>query len=283
MKRLLPLIVSLTPLVAGFRHGLAPLYDSYRLAKSLSEDAGIDASHNHLHSKEVLFWACALLEGEERRVEKNDVLMIGQCAILHDMMDSKYTDFSGVVRDHLGKSHPPSDVDRMMSVMTSMSYSKIVSPDGRVNLPQGEDVVFHTVREADLLSSFNLARMIEYRISGRAGDMSDTHIRKEVIELYMERMARLQERGLFLSKTGRALATALDTIGRLRLRLVRHIDLHGDLDILRVVNHISIHDLISSLERLQRPQPLRFLDDPYHHTQETEFHQTYISCERPDH
>lgn len=251
MNELLYLLVMIcTPLVIGFCHGFAPLYDSYCLARKLSEEAGIDASHNHFHSKEVLFWACALLEGGGENIGKDDALMIGQCAILHDMMDSKYTDFSDVVRDHLGSSHPLSDVDRMMTVMNSMSYSKIVLPDGTINMPEGGDVIFHTVREADLLSSFNIARMIEYRISGRLGDMSDDDIRKEVVGLYMERMSRLQERNLFVTKKGRALATALDAIGRIRLPLLDHIDLYGNLDILRIVNHISIHDVICRMERL---------------------------------
>jgi hypothetical protein len=160
------------------------------------------------------------------------------------------TDFSGVVRRHLGRTHPPPDVERMMTVMGSMSYSKIVRPNGTIAMPPPDDRIFHTVREADLLSSFNIARMIEFRINGNAGEMTDSDIRKEVAGLYMERMARLQERGLFTTRTGRLLATALDTIGRLRLFLLDHIDLHGNLDILRVVNHISIHDLIDRMEQL---------------------------------
>lgn len=131
-----------------------------------------------------------------------------------------------------------------------MSYSKIVLPDGRIDMPMEEDRVFHIIREADLLSSYNIARMIEYRL--HRSDMNDTEIRADVNQLYRQRMARLVERGLFTTRAGRTIARALDIVGSVRLPLVETIDLHGNLDILRIVNYVSIHDLTDVLEEIYR-------------------------------
>lgn len=233
----------------AFRVGIFDsLYDSYALTKILSLKGNIDDSHNHLHAKEVLFWANILVRKEKVRDEQ-ELLMIGRCALLHDMMDHKYTDFSDRVREHLECFHSIDDVDYMMDRMKAMSYHKIVRSDGFVVMPYPDtDRVFHIVREADLLSSFNIARMVEFRLRNK--DLSDDEIRRDVLDVYSTRMGTLCEKGLFTTRTGNRIASSLDMICRFRLSFINHIDLYGNLDILRIVNYISIHDLVSELEHL---------------------------------
>jgi HD superfamily phosphodiesterase len=247
--RVLMMCVAVMVETGAFRVGIFDsLYESYALVRCLSSKGKIDDSHNHLHAKEVFFWANILARKEKVRDEQ-ELLMIGRCALLHDMMDHKYTDFSEQVREHLECFHSIDDVDYMMDRMNAMSYHKIVRPDGFIVMPYADtDRVFHIVREADLLSSFNLARMIEFRLSNK--DMSDDEIRRDVKDVYSWRMATLCEKGLFTTRTGHRIAYSLDMICKLRLSLINHLDLHGDLDILRIVNYLSINSLVSELEQI---------------------------------
>jgi len=249
-SRIRPLILLMVIIIStldAFQY--RSLLDSYRLAQRLGQSHKIDDSHNHRHSKEVLFWACAILRGEASFSER-ELLMIGNCCLLHDLIDHKYTNCTDDVASHLRLYHPDYEVERMLLIMNSMSYSKIVSPDGMVDMPLEHDRVFHVVREADLLSSYNIARMVEYRLHNF--DMSDDEIRKDVCHLYRNRMATLVDMDLFATRSGRQIARSLDLLGRLRLPLLKNIDLHGNLDLLRVVNYLSIHDLIDTLFSLYR-------------------------------
>jgi len=224
------------------------LHDSYLLAESLGKYADIDDSHNHIHSKEVLFWACEILENEKLQLSSDEILFIGRCALLHDLMDHKYTDFSDVVHRHLRQYHTQSDTERMMKVMSEMSYSKIVDKNGIVTMPLNADHVFHVVREADLLSSYNIARMIEFRLRNQT--MTRSEIIRDVLSLYHERMAKLIERRLFVFPSSEKIATSLDMICKLRLPLLYDMDIYRHLDILRFVHYLSIQDLLVRLQNI---------------------------------
>jgi hypothetical protein len=231
---------------------LEPLYPSYKLVKKLSKIGKIDNSHNHHHSKEVLFWSKKIIERLPFKFPQKDILMIGQCAILHDLIDSKYTNFSKEVEEHLNLYHNEFDVYFMMKIMKTMSYSKIVTPE-KINYPtwivySKYFSAYHVVREADLLASYNIARMIEYRQN--IGNYTDEEIRTETIKLYNNRMATLIKRHLFFYDTTVYLAQSLNEIATLKLELLPYINLNENLDILRIVNNLSIHDLIYKFEQL---------------------------------
>ncbi len=230
-----------------------PLYPSYTLVKKLSKIGNIDNSHNHNHSKEVLFWSTEIIKRLPFQLSQNEILMIGQCSLLHDLIDPKYSDFSIEVETHLKKYHSKHDVYFMMKIMKTMSYSKIVSPQGTIHYPQWIynspfATSFHITREADLLSSYNIARMIEYRKN--IGTYSNHEIKKEVVDLYNDRMDKLVSRQLFFFDTTKNIATSLEKIAKLKLQLIPYIDIHQNLDILRIINYLSIHDLIYQLELL---------------------------------
>lgn len=228
--------------------GFRDLFSSYQLVRDLSSRWKIDDSHNHQHAKEVLFWSNDILRHIPYSLTKRDRMMIGRCCLLHDLMDAKYFDLSDVVREHLSHRHEKSEVDIMMRIMQTMSYSKIVSSDS-IHYPEWEDKtsekMFHIVREADLLSSYNLARMVEYR-HHRHPKMSNQEIREEMIQLYETRMGRLIDDGLFYHLSTADRARQLDEICRMRLSLLSSMNLcnKSQLDILRFVNHLSIHRLL---------------------------------------
>jgi hypothetical protein len=250
MRKLVPF------LALGFQSSyfLEPIFSSYKLVKQLSKEGGVDDSHNEKHAKEVLFWTIDILRRQS--MSKYEMLTTAQCALLHDTIDPKYPiNFTNEVRTHLAIYHDTSHVDVMLKVMETISYSKVVV-DGKVRFPSWIDEnpvytrLYHTVREADLLASFNIARMIEYRY--HLGGKTDKEIREEVLELYDARMGRLVERGLFVLPGTRELACHLDAVARVKLRLLPTIDLHGNLDILRIVHHLSIFSLLEELEDIQK-------------------------------
>lgn len=227
-----------------------PLYSSYKLVEKLSKVGGIDESHNEVHSKEVLFWTTKIIDQLSFKLNKDELLLVGQCALLHDLVDSKYTDFSVEVTEHLLQFHSSETVCNLLKILHTMSYSKIVSKN-KISYPQwieSSDYVniYHIVREADLLASYNIARMIQYRKN--KGNFTKKQIISEVKEIYNNRMKTLVERDLFYYKSTENLAQALNTVALLKLELLDTVNFNSNLDILKIVNYLSIHELISTYE-----------------------------------
>jgi HD superfamily phosphodiesterase len=238
------------------------LHDPDLKYKCVFDFANIDDSHNYKHSKEVLHWSIEIMERLPYLLSRHEITMIAECCILHDLMDSKYTDFSKEIRAHLLTKHSTRHTDVMMNIMNTMSYSKIVSSDTHeVCYPDWITMspfkhAFHIVREADLLSSYNLARMVEFRLFNKTkyelysrNDIQKT-IRTEVRELYNERMGKLIERNLFIHPSTRKLAESLDEVSKIKLSLIDYVDLNHNLDILRHVNYLSLDNLVDRLNRM---------------------------------
>lgn len=226
------------------------LISSYQFVTHKSRIHKIDNSHNQIHSKEVLFWANRIIQPlvKTTSFSSSDIDIITQCCLLHDMIDHKYHDLTSEVVKHLQScKFSEKDIDVMMRIMNSISYSKIVSKN-RITFPEWVEhsehkILYHIVREADLLSSYNIARMIEYRLA-KFPLMTDYEIRNDVIRFYHHRMKQLVPNKFFYNKHSEDLAIHLDTISSLRIPLVKFISLTGNLDILRIVSDIPIHYLI---------------------------------------
>lgn len=230
-----------------------PLFSSYNLNKEWSQIIPIDDSHNEKHGKEVLFWAQEIVQSLDYKIHKNDLLMIGHCCLLHDLMDRKYKDLSTEVELHLERFHRPHEVELMMNVMKDMSYSKTVKQNQFI-LPEWLNEspfqdVFHITREADLLASYNLARMIEYRRAQNPFMKKEEGI-QECIDLFYNRMERLDKIGVFVHPSAKKKAEHLKVISKLKLDLLPTVYEYKNLDILRIVNHLSIFDLVKKMNSL---------------------------------
>lgn len=258
---------------------LPALKASYHLARELSARADIDGSHNHEHSKEVLYWSTQIIKRLPFALTTTELFMVAHCSILHDLMDSKYEDFSVDIRDHLRQIFPARETEVMMDVMGTMSYSKIFNsttqevcfPDWistlspSVFMSPSYSTVFHITREADLMSSYNIARMIEYRLYNKRYRLcrgrslhddtltrmeKDECIVRDVTALYNDRMDRLIERRMFVHPTTEDLARSVSQVAKLKLELLSEYSVsffHDHLDILRIVNHLSIDRLIDTI------------------------------------
>lgn len=221
------------------------ILNSLNLVKDYSIKYNIDKSHNEHHSKEVLFWALDIMESEQKKYSKSEINIIIQSCILHDLADHKYTYDDEFVKSYLSDLHNDIEIETIMNIINTMSYSKtfknnmIVFPYWIKESIYSE--CFHVTREADLLSSYNIARMIEYR---KNQDMSDEFIKKEVPIFYYSRMAKLTENNFFVHNWSKKRANELDSIARLKLNAIQNHNLLLDnLDYFRFIDFIDEKEL----------------------------------------
>jgi len=222
------------------------LRSSYDLVRAMTK--GVDESHNHKHSEEVLFWSNEIM----RRMDPNElkrweIEMIGNCCILHDLLDRKYNirGAEGAVASHLGRIGYTHEMTRtMIDIMTSISYHKTVHRTG-TTFPEwihdGFWNVYHIVRESDLLASFNLWRIIEFGRHQR-GITNPDILSNDAITMFLDRMDTLIEKGAFMLSI--EIAQSLRLICRLRLSILPRAVRDDHPDILRIVNYFDIDEVI---------------------------------------
>ena len=233
---------------------LFQLYHSYHLVKILSQKYNIDESHNHVHSKEVLFFGMKIMENHDLSTQQ--ALMCSQCMILHDMIDKKYdTNLYVSVENHLRRYFSKEDIKKMFFIMENMSYSKTVQNNNNTikliypSFKNDDNLkkMFHIVREADLLSSYNIARMIYYR-KNRNPNMTWNTICKETKDLYNNRMKKLISNGCFYHKSSEYLAYPLYQISLYKIKILDNLDENDNLDILKIIDYLRFDELIQDFQ-----------------------------------
>lgn len=102
--------------------------------------------------------------------------------------------------------------DAVMEIITSMSYSQIVKPDGTVHYPYWLSTdkndwkdVFHIARESDLLTSYDIKRMIHYKCE-KLQFIYSNDIFQDVLDTVDRRMSKMIEKKLFISPTAKKIA-----------------------------------------------------------------------------
>ena len=79
--------------------------------QQLSLERGIDNSHNHKHSQEVLYYAKELMKDVSLTTAQKKMIILG--SLFHDMNDHKY---------------PPQDLDRLIFEMSKVPIPLPVPP-----------------------------------------------------------------------------------------------------------------------------------------------------------
>lgn len=202
---LLPCFSSLRPLLERS--------DAYVLQHG--RQYNIDESHNHIHSRHVLYYAKEMMQRRRPLLSQYDILLASLGSILHDVPDGKYISDpskNGVLEEALDHLLPESFGtirNGLLTIIPHLSFSKTVTTD-----PVTEKLVFtlpfalekhphlfesyHLVRQADLLSSYNTKRTLLYRMHKSAHSKSQEEALMEARELFERRMAKLRPSGLFL-------------------------------------------------------------------------------------
>jgi len=151
--------------------------------KSACIKLGIDESHGLKHSLGTMRYASYLLNTLEN-VTEEERHMAMYAAGLHDLCDSKYTDVTvaaaEIKRWLLEIRWSVENAEALISIITTMSYSKLKRADG----PDGEHVFpdhgrwqrsYEVARSADLLESYVVARCVLYNIHLYPNKTEDEH------------------------------------------------------------------------------------------------------------
>lgn len=203
----MPFFLTLAPIVEKFIDDKSRLYD-------------IDSSHNLHHSLQVKELGLVIAERDYHLNHRQREILYLSC-MLHDMCDTKYTPRTQAILDisnFLTKKCYVSMLthDAVMEIITTMSYSQIVKPDGKVEYPfwlmkekNGWGEVFHITRESDLLTSYDLKRMIHYK-HYKLGAIYSCDIYDDVMNTYSSRMSKLLDKKLFVSPSAKKIAKEWD-------------------------------------------------------------------------
>ena len=193
-------------------HGFAtPDFGSVLVKKSIpliekhSIKYNIDSSHNHIHSKEVANYCLQILKCEKNiHLKDKKIALLG--SLFHDTIDSKYIkgeDTEVILKNLLEKVVPDEEETIKQVILFSkyISYSKTVekNKDGSLRFVLPEPLqhfenlqAYHVMRNADLLSSYNLQRTLVYR-SHKNKTKDPELLTKEMMRLYFSRMYLLRK------------------------------------------------------------------------------------------
>jgi len=136
-----------------------------RFVQYTSLKHGIDESHALGHAMDVLHYTHKNYLHQRNKSPKlrEQEPIFYSAAILHDIYDRKYTNhnippLTKVLQYHL----KPHEIDAVKNIVDTMSYST-VKKDGFPHL-QDYQWAYHLVREADLLSSYDIDRAMMYHM-----------------------------------------------------------------------------------------------------------------------
>lgn len=166
-----------------------------------SKQFNIDESHSLKHSLDVLFYSNKIYQNE---IIKNPFLVkhkkiIDISSILHDMCDKKYMNenigmkrIENFIKDDVNDM----EMNKIKNIISNMSYSK-VKKNGLISF-NDENLPYHIVREADLLTSYDFERSITYQML-KNNDNYENSI-KDSLNLFNRRMLMYKKDNLFVTK-----------------------------------------------------------------------------------
>jgi HD superfamily phosphodiesterase len=160
----------------------------------------IDESHALKHSMDVFHLSNKIYETE---VPKNILLenqkdIIYASAILHDMCDKKYMDekegiskINYFMKDYMANEK----LEVVNNIISTMSYSK-VKINGFPTLKEHQ-LAYHIVREADLLTAYDVERCIIYSMMVEKLNYVDSITR--TINIFENRVLKYRDDKLFVT------------------------------------------------------------------------------------
>ena len=165
-----------------------------------SKKYNIDESHALKHSMDVFHIASNIYNDE---VKKNPLLLkqydiIALSSIIHDMCDKKYMNENIGLENINHYFSPYLEKNKMKvvnDIISTMSYSKVIK-NGFPNLKKYQ-TSYHIVREADLLSAYDIDRCIIYGMMVEKINYIDSINR--AIELFDNRVLKYYENNLFVT------------------------------------------------------------------------------------
>lgn len=163
----------------------------------------IDESHGVRHSMDILRTTKNIVNEEYSLCPylRNKEHIIYTSALLHDMCDDKYfknNEGQNRVIDFLKHNdYFDSDIDDIMRIINTMSYSKIKKYGFQFKENESEEFkkMYHIVREADLLCAYDVERCLLYDLYARDNDFTVSY--KRAYDLFQIRMFKHFDDNLF--------------------------------------------------------------------------------------
>lgn len=173
----------------------------------------IDESHGLKHSMDVFKYSQRIVKNEKllHPMLKDQERVIYTSALLHDMCDNKYMDeqfglnrIRNFIKTYL--NYEDKETESICDIISTMSYSK-VKKNGFPNL-NDHQMAYHVVREADLLTAYDIDRCIVFNMNRYNVDYTKSV--NEACDLYEVRMGKHIEDNLFFTSTGLDIAKDLE-------------------------------------------------------------------------
>jgi hypothetical protein len=166
-----------------------------------SKKYNIDESHALKHSMEVFNYANKIYNTEviNHPQLKNQQEIISLSAIIHDMCDKKYMNENNGIQEMVNYMQPYVSSDNLniiIQIISSMSYST-VNKNGYPNLGDHQ-LAYHIVREADLLTAYDIDRCIIYSMMVK--NLPYIESVERAIELIHKRVLQYKNNDLFITK-----------------------------------------------------------------------------------
>jgi HD superfamily phosphodiesterase len=178
-----------------------------------SKKYNIDESHSLKHSIDVFNFANKIYNSEINKspflLEQKDIIHVS--AILHDMCDKKYmNEGDGVlnINKYMEPYMPQTELKVVSDIISTMSYSK-VKKNGYPNLGNYQ-LAYNIVREADLLSAYDVDRCLIYQMMHEKFNYSDSL--KLVYDLFENRVLKYREDNLFITNYSKSKSYDLHAI-----------------------------------------------------------------------
>jgi len=160
----------------------------------------IDESHGLKHSMDVFHIANKIYDNEVINnsflKDQQDIIFVA--AILHDMCDKKYIEEKigiEMIKNYMSNSMDNKKLDIVENIISTMSYSK-VKKNGYPNLGEYQ-LAYHIVREADLLSAYDIDRCIIYGMY--KDNINYDESLKRAMELFDSRIFKYRSDDLFIT------------------------------------------------------------------------------------
>lgn len=218
----------------------------------------IDESHNEIHSKEVLYYGAELIKDEKLSDVEKKILILG--CLFHDVVDKKYLHPNDnpqeLLKEMLFEIEQDVEIIKYTTLfINNISYSKtvildehyepcFVEPDFLHNHTHRK--MYHYIRNADLLSSYNLRRAFLYHYY-KYPNLPFEEIVKDVITLYYNRMKKLRSNKILSleNKQCDLLSQQLEKECDYRIKTFLSYSLYDAIIHFNMLPNISTIDLIS--------------------------------------
>lgn len=172
-----------------------------QFVKLTSAKNNIDESHALGHSMEVLhhandIYVNSVFKYPEIRYQES---VIYTSAILHDMCDKKYlnqSDGLNAINHFLTNKLNCHEMDKINQIIKTMSYSN-VKQHGYPNLGNYQ-MAYHIVREADLLTAYDVDRSIIYHMYKTNSDFLKSY--ENALHVFENRILKHHSDDLFITE-----------------------------------------------------------------------------------